>query len=260
MPIVILGWIISAQFNSLRNRPLLNQNIDSYRLTKRSRLPIVLSIALYLWFIILKPNLLKLGFLFECILNTQGLQSPASRTGLSSSLDFASWHSGQFHSVSLIHCPDEIRHNSAGIPAVPFKEPLLAYSRAYFRFQRNNAMNAMEAIDRDPCICMESATTHPAQFHKSGQNTHVASDITFMTSGSANHNHSHHSCSALCQIRIIFQLLLKYELSCACSNHTLTDPRMKLLGLFRPAISVWLIRSDTVLRRTGVIAKSLWFS
>jgi hypothetical protein len=32
------------------------------------------------------------------------------------------------HSVSLIHCPDEIRHNSAGIPAVPFKEPLPAYS------------------------------------------------------------------------------------------------------------------------------------
>jgi hypothetical protein len=40
-----------------------------------------------------------------------------------------SWHSGQFHSVyGLIHYPDEIRHNSAGIPAVPFKEPLPAYS------------------------------------------------------------------------------------------------------------------------------------
>jgi hypothetical protein len=30
--------------------------------------------------------------------------------------------------ISLVHCPDEIRHNSAGIPAVPFKEPLPAYS------------------------------------------------------------------------------------------------------------------------------------
>jgi hypothetical protein len=29
-------------------------------------------------------------------------------------VDRPSWHSGQFHSVSLIHCPDEIRHNSAG--------------------------------------------------------------------------------------------------------------------------------------------------
>jgi hypothetical protein len=68
----------------------------------------------------------------------------------------AFWHSGQFYSVSLINCPDEIRHNSAGIPAVPFKEPLPAYSpRADFRFQRNNAMNAMETIDGEPCICIE---------------------------------------------------------------------------------------------------------
>jgi hypothetical protein len=42
------------------------------------------------------------------------------------------------------------------IPAVPFKEPLSANSpRAYFRFERNNAMNAMETIDREPCICIE---------------------------------------------------------------------------------------------------------
>jgi hypothetical protein len=39
--------------------------------------------------------------------------------------------------------------------AVPFKEPLPAYSRAYFRFQRNNAMNAMETIDGEPCICIQ---------------------------------------------------------------------------------------------------------
>jgi hypothetical protein len=29
---------------------------------------------------------------------------------------------------SLVQCPDEIRHNSAGIPAVPFNEPHPAYS------------------------------------------------------------------------------------------------------------------------------------
>jgi hypothetical protein len=43
----------------------------------------------------------------------------------------ASWHSGQFHSVSLIHCPDEsdtIQRVLFSIPAVPFKEPLPAYS------------------------------------------------------------------------------------------------------------------------------------
>jgi hypothetical protein len=36
--------------------------------------------------------------------------------------------SGHFHFDSLVQCPDEIRHNSAGIPAVPFKEPLPAYA------------------------------------------------------------------------------------------------------------------------------------
>jgi hypothetical protein len=40
----------------------------------------------------------------------------------------SSWHSGHFHFGSLVQCPDEIWHNSAGIPAVPFKEPLPAYS------------------------------------------------------------------------------------------------------------------------------------
>jgi hypothetical protein len=38
---------------------------------------------------------------------------------------------GHFHFGSLVQCPDEIWHNSAGIPAVPFKEPLPAYSRAH---------------------------------------------------------------------------------------------------------------------------------
>jgi hypothetical protein len=65
------------------------------------------------------------------------------------------------HFGSLVQCPDgvEIWHNSAGIPAVPFKEPLPAYSPEhttyYFWFVRNNAMNAMETIDREPCICIE---------------------------------------------------------------------------------------------------------
>jgi hypothetical protein len=60
---------------------------------------------------------------------------------------------------SLVQCPDEIRHNSVGVPAVPFKEPLPAYAPStqqyYFRFERNNAMNAMEIIDGEPCICIE---------------------------------------------------------------------------------------------------------
>jgi hypothetical protein len=35
---------------------------------------------------------------------------------------------GPFSLGSLVQCPDEIWHNSAAIPAVPFKEPLPAYS------------------------------------------------------------------------------------------------------------------------------------
>jgi hypothetical protein len=45
---------------------------------------------------------------------------------------------------------DTIQQVLFSIPAVPFKEPLPAYSRAYFRFQRNNAMSAMETIDGEP--------------------------------------------------------------------------------------------------------------
>jgi hypothetical protein len=55
---------------------------------------------------------------------------------------------GHFHFGSLVQYPDE-----SGYPAVPFKEPLPAYSPStqlssgsgqyYFRFERNNAMNAM---------------------------------------------------------------------------------------------------------------------
>jgi hypothetical protein len=63
----------------------------------------------------------------------------------------ASWHSGQFHSVSLIHCPDEIRQFSWY--SFPSKSRFPPIPRAYFRFQRNNAMNAMETIDGEPCIC-----------------------------------------------------------------------------------------------------------
>jgi hypothetical protein len=38
---------------------------------------------------------------------------------------------------------------------VPFKEPLPANSQSVLSFQRNNAMNAMETIDGEPCICIE---------------------------------------------------------------------------------------------------------
>jgi hypothetical protein len=41
---------------------------------------------------------------------------------------FPSWHSGHFYFGSLVQCPDEIWHNLASILAVPFKEPLPAYS------------------------------------------------------------------------------------------------------------------------------------
>jgi hypothetical protein len=50
-----------------------------------------------------------------------------------------------------------------GIPAVPFNEPLPVYSpeyttvigQYYFQFERNNAINAMETIDGEPCISIE---------------------------------------------------------------------------------------------------------
>jgi hypothetical protein len=58
--------------------------------------------------------------------------------------------------------------------AVPFKEPLPANSPAhktvigqyYFRFERNNAMNAMETIDREPCICIKVARQNSGKSKK----------------------------------------------------------------------------------------------
>jgi hypothetical protein len=56
------------------------------------------------------------------------LSAISSGLELAQALCTPSWHSGHFHFSSLIQCPDEIWHNSTGIPAVPFKEPLPAYS------------------------------------------------------------------------------------------------------------------------------------
>jgi hypothetical protein len=36
-----------------------------------------------------------------------------------------------------------------------FPEHTTVIGQYYFRFERNNAMNAMEAIDGEPCICIE---------------------------------------------------------------------------------------------------------
>jgi hypothetical protein len=49
--------------------------------------------------------------------------------------------------MQLSHDKDVLSmyYNSAGIPAIPFKEPLPTYSRAYFRFQRSNAINPFAA-------------------------------------------------------------------------------------------------------------------
>jgi hypothetical protein len=61
----------------------------------------------------------------------------------------------QFASFIALTKSDTIQRVLFSIPAIPFKEPLPAYSRAYFRFERNNAMNAMETIDGESCICIE---------------------------------------------------------------------------------------------------------
>jgi hypothetical protein len=37
----------------------------------------------------------------------------------------------------------------------PSKSRFPPIPRAYFRFERSNAMNAMETIDGEPCICIE---------------------------------------------------------------------------------------------------------
>jgi hypothetical protein len=74
----------------------------------------------------------------------------------------SSWLSGHFHFGSLVQCPDEIWHNSAGIPSNDrlslqwaasrvFPDHITVMRQYYFRFERNNAMEA----DGEPSICIE---------------------------------------------------------------------------------------------------------
>jgi hypothetical protein len=53
---------------------------------------------------------------------------------------------------------DTIQRVSRPFPSkcrFPSKSHFPPIPRVYFRFQRNNAMNAMETIDGEPCICIE---------------------------------------------------------------------------------------------------------
>jgi hypothetical protein len=45
---------------------------------------------------------------------------------------------------------DTIQRVSRPFPPIPHE-----HTTYYFQFERNNTMNAMETIDRDPCICIE---------------------------------------------------------------------------------------------------------
>jgi hypothetical protein len=40
-------------------------------------------------------------------------------------------------------------------PPIPDPEHATVIGQYYFRFERNNAMNAMKTIDGGPCICIE---------------------------------------------------------------------------------------------------------
>jgi hypothetical protein len=67
--------------------------------------------------------------------------------------------SGHFHFSSFIQCPDEIWHNSAHslqrAASRLFPEHTTVIGQYYFWFECNNAMNAMETIDGEPCICID---------------------------------------------------------------------------------------------------------
>jgi hypothetical protein len=68
------------------------------------------------------------GLIGDCYMGLQHVHTSSFRSVSPRVGAVASRRSGHFHFGSLVQCPDEIGHNSAGIPAVPFKEPLPAYS------------------------------------------------------------------------------------------------------------------------------------